>query len=80
MAKKKDDFESQLAKLQKIVQDLENGELPLEKGVALFREGVELAKSCRKRLEEAKNEVSLLTEEGLKDFHPEEGDDAAKES
>lgn len=72
MAKKKVDFETQLTKLQQIVQDLEDGDLQLEKGVSLFKEGVELAKDCRKRLNEAKNEVSLLTEEGLKDFHAED--------
>ncbi|NJB69381.1 exodeoxyribonuclease VII small subunit [Desulfobaculum xiamenense] len=77
MAKRKDDFEAQLLRLQQIVQELEGGEQPLERGVALFREGVELAKACRKRLEEARNEVSLLTADGLKEFQTEDDDDAA---
>ncbi|MBU1002844.1 MAG: exodeoxyribonuclease VII small subunit [Proteobacteria bacterium] len=74
MAKKKQDFETRLARLQEIVESLETGELALEDGVTLFKEGVELAGSCREQLEKAKNEVKLLTDGKLKEFHTEEDD------
>ncbi|BBD07275.1 exodeoxyribonuclease VII small subunit [Desulfovibrio ferrophilus] len=74
MAKKKQDFETRLARLQKIVESLEAGELALEDGVTLFKEGVELAGSCREQLEKARNEVKLLTDGKLKDFRTEEDD------
>lgn len=68
MAKKRMDFEAQLKRLQDIVRQLEQGDLPLERGVELFKEGTELAKACRKRLEEAKSEVEILSEGVLKEF------------
>ncbi len=68
MAKKKTDFETQLKRLQDIVRQLEQGDLPLEKGVELFKEGTELAKACRKRLDEAKSEVDILSEGVLREF------------
>lgn len=72
--KKKDDFEAQLNKLQEIVEKLEGGGLPLEEGVSLFKEGVALAKSCRERLNKARNEVTILAEGALSEFAPEEDD------
>lgn len=60
MAKKQETFEDSLARLSAIVEELEAGEVPLEKGVALFKEGVALAAACRKRLEQARNEVSVV--------------------
>lgn len=72
--KKKDDFEAQLVKLQEIVEKLESGGLPLEEGVALFKEGVALAKSCRTRLEKARNEVTILAQGALREFEVEDGD------
>ena len=79
VAKRKMDFEAQLKRLQDIVRQLEQGELPLERGMELFKEGAELAKACRKRLEEAKNEVEILSEGVLKEFQADsqrqDGDD-----
>lgn len=73
MAKKKaDDFEARLERLGKIVEELEKGDLPLEHGVALYKEGRELAKNCRKQLEEAKNEIKLVTDDMMLDFEPED--------
>ncbi len=54
---KKNSFETRLERLQEIVNTLERGDLPLEQGMALYREGVECARLCRKRLEEARHEV-----------------------
>ncbi|MFP4071733.1 MAG: exodeoxyribonuclease VII small subunit [Desulfovibrionales bacterium] len=72
MAKKEPNFETQLAKLQEIVQKLEEGELPLEKSVNLYKEGVALARSCRKKLEEARHEVEILSQGDWEPFQ--EGD------
>lgn len=78
-AKKKDpDFDAKLTELQRIVARLEGENLPLETGVALFKEGVALAKSCRKQLEAAKNEVMLSSKGLLEPFDLDA--DAAKQS
>jgi exodeoxyribonuclease VII small subunit len=61
------DFEKQLKRLQKIVAMLESGDVPLEKGVALYKEGLELAAGCRKRLEEARVEIGGLGQAGLEE-------------
>jgi exodeoxyribonuclease VII small subunit len=53
-------FEECLARLEKIVNELEKGELPLEKALALFEEGVQLSGSCRKELEEAEGKIEVL--------------------
>ena len=54
------DFDKKMQKLQKIVQELEKKDLPLEKGVQLFKEGMELSRSCRKQLEDARHEMSIF--------------------
>ena len=58
MAEKK--FESALARLEEIVKDLEQGELPLEQSLKMFEEGVKLARLCHARLEEAERKVEIL--------------------
>jgi exodeoxyribonuclease VII small subunit len=72
MSQKNMNFEEQLARLQTIVDALENGDLPLEKGVALYKEGLTLAKTCRTTLENAKNEVTQYQEGLLTQFSPTE--------
>ena len=65
MAKKTTpDFESQMQRLQAVVQELERVDLPLERNVALYKEGRSLVVSCQKLLEQAKNEIRLCGEEG----------------
>lgn len=71
MAAKKKNFETQLKRLQAIVESLESGELALEKSVALYKEGMTLSKECRTQLENARNEIRLFTEEGEKEFEVE---------
>jgi exodeoxyribonuclease VII small subunit len=65
-------FEEQLQRLQEIVASLEQDDLPLERGVELFREGCELAKSCREQLKEAQHKVQIYAKGVLQDFDPEE--------
>ena len=58
MADKK--FETALARLEKIVQELEQGDLPLEQSLKLFEEGIKLSRMCNARLEEAERRVEVL--------------------
>ncbi len=69
---KPDSFESQLDRLQCIVKQLEKDNLPLEEGVALYKEGLELTASCRKQLHAARNDITVFSEGLLTDFeaHP----------
>lgn len=53
MAKKGKTFEEQLGRLEETVQRLEQDELSLDEMLKLYAEGVELARSCRERLDEA---------------------------
>lgn len=61
-------FEKQMERLQKIVEELERGDLPLEKGVLLYKEGQALAAACRDRLEKARHEVGVRDESGVSPF------------
>ena len=61
-------FEDRLRRLQEIVAALDNGDLPLEDSVRLYKEGLALSRACREQVEKARNEVRLLTEEGLEPF------------
>ena len=53
-------FEECLHRLEKIVQDLEKGEVPLDKSLTLFEEGMTLSSACRKELEQAEGKVEIL--------------------
>jgi exodeoxyribonuclease VII small subunit len=53
-------FEDCLQRLEKIVQELEKGDVPLEKSLTLFEEGMQLSNSCRKELEDAEGKVEIL--------------------
>jgi exodeoxyribonuclease VII small subunit len=62
------DFESAIAELEKIVKQLEEGDLPLETSLALFERGVTLSRYCHDQLGGAQRRIELLTERGdLKD-------------
>lgn len=58
-------FEDQMQRLQDIVQELERADLTLERNVALYKEGRELARSCKDMLEQARHEISLSGEDGV---------------
>ena len=53
-------FEECLQRLEKIVQELEKGDVPLERSLTLFEEGMQLSSACRKELEEAEGKVEIL--------------------
>ena len=62
-AKDGERFEDQLAKLEKIVAELEDESVGLEQALDLFEGGMELARSCRMRLEEVEQRVTQLLED-----------------
>jgi exodeoxyribonuclease VII small subunit len=53
-------FESSLAALEKIVRELERGDLPLEESLKLFEQGVRLSRECQERLNQAERRIELL--------------------
>jgi exodeoxyribonuclease VII small subunit len=53
-------FEECLLRLEKIVEDLEKGDVPLEQALKLFEEGVQLSNACRKELEQAEGRIEIL--------------------
>jgi exodeoxyribonuclease VII small subunit len=53
-------FEASLDELEKIVKELEGGDLPLEKSLELFEKGMNLSEACRKQLEQAETRVEML--------------------
>ena len=59
-------FEECLERLEKIVSELEKGEVPLEKSLTLFEEGMQLSATCRKQLEDAEGKVEILLKQNGK--------------
>jgi exodeoxyribonuclease VII small subunit len=53
-------FEAGLDELEKVVKELEAGELTLERSLELFEKGMELSETCRKQLEDAETRVEML--------------------
>ncbi len=61
MAKKK--FEDTLLELEKIVQRLEDPDVPLDEAVALFEDGIKLSRFCSQKLDEVEKRVDLLVKD-----------------
>jgi exodeoxyribonuclease VII small subunit len=57
-------FEASLEELERIIKELEKGELPLEQSLALFESGMRLSAECKKQLEEAESRVEILMKRG----------------
>jgi len=53
-------FEACLDELEKVVKELEGGDLSLERSIELFERGMMLSDTCRKQLEEAETRVEIL--------------------
>jgi len=61
--KTKNNFETDLARLEEISKKLEEDDLDLEEAISLFEEGVKLSKTCIKALGEAELKITKLKEE-----------------
>lgn len=57
-------FESSLTELEAVVKELEAGDLPLERALALFEKGTALSAACRKQLDDAETRVEQLIRRG----------------
>ena len=57
---KKFNLEKSLADLEEIVDELESGDLPLEKAMKKFEEGIKLTRGCQAALKEAEQKVEIL--------------------
>lgn len=53
-------FEASLEALERIVQQLEGGDLPLEKSLELFEQGIRLSRECQERLTQAERKIEVL--------------------
>ncbi|MDQ1708603.1 MAG: exodeoxyribonuclease small subunit [Pyrinomonadaceae bacterium] len=53
-------FEASLEALEQIVHQLESGDLPLEKSLELFEDGIRLSRQCQERLNQAERRIEVL--------------------
>ena len=53
-------FENKMQDLEKIVKDLEKGDLSLEESVKIFEKGMKISKECNEILEEAEKRITIL--------------------
>lgn len=56
-------FETALEQLESIVQQLENGDVALEKAIELYQDGMKLAGLCNRKLEQVEKKIEIITEE-----------------
>lgn len=61
-------FETALAELEKIVESMEEGQMPLEQSLAAYKRGAELLKICQSQLQDAQQQVKILENSVLKNF------------
>jgi exodeoxyribonuclease VII small subunit len=75
-AKKSVNLEKSLTDLETLVDELESGDLPLEKAMKKFEEGIKLTRLCQTALKEAEQKVEILLQsaggEELEDFDVED--------
>lgn len=71
------DLEKSLAELEAIVEQLESGELPLDKSLQEFERGVRLSRECQGALKAAEQRVQVLMGGELKDLAAEEPEPGA---
>ena len=76
-------FEKAIQRLEKIVDDLEKGELDIDKSLEIFEEGIKMSRVWSKKLNEAEAKIEKLTQnqkgELVTDLFPVEDEDDAKD-
>ncbi len=77
MTTKKQTFEASLSDLEKIVRNLEQGDLSLEESLKLFEDGVKLSRECQERLNQAERRIEVLLQDsdgnlGLQAIEPDD--------
>lgn len=79
-------FEASLEALEQIVHQLESGDLPLEKSLELFEQGIRLSRECQERLGQAERRIEILLRDNqgrptVTNFEPKQtNDDNAAEN
>ena len=63
MTTKNKNFETSLMELEKIVRELEQGDLSLEESLKLFEDGVKLSRECQERLNQAERRIEILVKD-----------------
>ena len=59
---KKNNFEEKIEQLEKVVNELEKGEMNVDESLLKFAEGMKLSKECNKMLEDAEKKITILLE------------------
>ena len=67
-------FEAALAELEALIQNMENGQLPLEESIAAYRRGNDLLKHCQTQLSDAEQKIQLLEAGVLRELDTSLGD------
>lgn len=61
-------FEEAMKQLEQIVDRLEEGDVPLEEAIAIYKEGMELSKLCHDKLKSVEEQLTqIITEDGRKE-------------
>lgn len=67
MSEKKKTFEESMARLETIVNELEQNEKPLDETISLFEEGLRLVKNCDDQLKKFEKQIDEIIESSVKD-------------
>ncbi|NLY80394.1 MAG: exodeoxyribonuclease VII small subunit [Lysinibacillus sp.] len=73
----KQNFADAMTELEEIVRKLEQGDVPLEEAIDLYKKGMELSKYCHEKLQNAEEQlISIVNENGeKKPFEPSNGEE-----
>lgn len=76
MTKEEMRFEEAMQKLEKVVTQLETGDVPLEEAITLYKEGMELSALCQGKLQHAEKQLMSMIDEKdqVQQFNPQEGE------
>jgi exodeoxyribonuclease VII small subunit len=69
-------LEAALAELEKVVSNMEDGQLPLERSLAAYKRGADLLKYCQAALQDAQQQVKVLEDGILRNFKSDDGNDS----
>jgi len=72
-------FEEAIKKLEKIVEDLERGDLSLDEALKKYQEGIEMSRVCNQRLDNAKKKIDVLVKNKKGEFELKPFDESREE-
>jgi exodeoxyribonuclease VII small subunit len=68
-SEKEKGFEDNLRRLEKIVDELEQGDVPLDDALKMYEEGIALSKACTEKLSQAELRIKKLSKDMDGAFH-----------